>query len=94
MDKLYKEIIKIIDKIGVPANIENQDVKVIDLSEDVLVYEPITGWLGLRQRVQTTALSNQKADIFHNKVLYKSRTFCYCLKNDLEKVISELMRYD
>ncbi len=94
MNKLYKQITKLIKDIGEDTTLENVKVKALDLKDGVLIFDEKTGWLALRKPVKTNALSNKEHTVYFNKVLYKKSDFPYCLREDLENVLDEIKKDD
>lgn len=94
MKNIYKSIVKIIKRDGCNSTLENRKIKALDLKTDILIYEPLTGWLALRKELKTMLLSHEKRTIYFNKVLYKNKNTPYCLKPELKKLLTEIENDD
>ena len=91
MNKLYKEIVDLVEELGTKAKLENKPVKVLDLETGVLILEPKSGWLAIRKDLECHTLSSQRSKVYFDKVLYKKKDYPYCaLKSDLEDVKKQI----
>lgn len=92
MENTYKDIVKQFEKIGKKSTLDNVSVKVIDLQNGVLVYDPKTGWLAIRKQcIHENKLSNETNVTYYNEVKYKNSETPYCLLPELTKIYNQII---
>jgi hypothetical protein len=92
MEQTYKDIVKQFEKIGIKSTLDNVPVRVIDLQNGVLVYDPATGWLAIRKGcIHENKLTNESHITYYNEVKYRNTKTPYCLLPELKELYNQII---